>query len=110
MEDLLQESALARARASGQADEQTERALDVEVLEVMARRAEKTNRAILLRPPPGRGDRNRGSPRQVPPGEALGSGQCLSIGSVEDDPSSRGAGSRPQVDEAIGPAHHLRLV
>ena len=106
--DLVHERRLAGARDAGHADELADRELDVDVLEVVLRRAADEERAAVLVPP--RGDRDRPLAREELARHRLRDPLDLRRRPFGHDLATVEPGARPHVHEPVGAAHHLLVV
>ena len=108
VERLVDQRPLARAGDAGDAAEDPERDVDVDVLEVVLAGAADEQRAARLRGAPPGTSIVRLPERYWPVGEA-GSLAHLSRGARGDDVAAVDAGAGPDLDEVVG-GHHRVLV
>ena len=107
-DDLVHERRLAGAGDAGHADELPDRELDVDVLEVVLRRAAHREHAAVVVAPLGHGDLARA--REELARDRLLVALDLRGRPFGDDLAAVQARARPHVDEPVGAAHHLLVV
>ena len=109
VDDVVHERALARAADAGHAGQHAERNLDVDVLEVVLRRAEDPQ-ALVGRAAARRRHRDRELVAQVLGGQRARLLQQLLERAREDDAPALLAGAEPHVDHRVGDADHVLVV
>ena len=106
---VLHQRRLAAARHAGQADEAAERNLDVDVLQIVGRRALDHEPGRTGRDRPWRGGRDGPPARQIVTGQGPGAGD-LAGRAVIDDLAAALARRRAHVDDPVGRMHDLGIV
>src|SRR5437868_10143553 len=99
-ENVIDERALARAAHTGDADEQAQGDVDVDVLEVIVPCA-LNQKALLRRGPPPGWDGDLFRPRQILTGKTIRIGKHLSEGTGRDHLAAAHTGPRTEIDEMI---------
>jgi hypothetical protein len=109
---VLHQGGLAGTRDTGHADQAPQRNLDVEIPEIVLRRAAYLDRRPAglrcVTPPDGR-DRIEAT-RQVPGRQRVRACRKFDGRALEHDPPAVLAGPGPHVDDAVGRQHDLRVV
>ena len=111
VEDLVHERRLARAADAGHGDQDAERKLDVDVLQVVLARALDDDRAAARRPPCVAGVSIDFSPPEVRAGQrAVAVGQQVRRLALEDHVPAVLSRARPEIDHVVGRADRLLVV
>ena len=108
VEHLVDQRRLARARHAGDAAEHAERHLDVDVLEVVLRRAADLD--VARRRAPLRRHLDRARAGQVLAGQRLRHRLDVGRRALRDDVAAVLAGARAHVDQVVGRAHRALVV
>jgi hypothetical protein len=109
VDDVVHEGALPRAADAGHARQHAKRNLDVDVLEVVLRRAEHAQALIGRTPARGR-YRNRELVAEIFRGERARLLEELLERAREDHAPALLAGAEPHVDHGVGDADHVLVV
>ena len=109
-EDVVDERALARAADAGDADEQAERDLDVDVLEVVVPGADDREPPCRSAAGARRGRRSPCGPERYWPVRLSGLATTSASVAGGDDLAAADAGAGAEVDEVVGRPHRVLVV